>query len=197
MSRVSSPLCCVCSWALWAELMHVSLPGPGELSYYNIPNNSRGAYFFQSLNRPGVYFGSGGNLGQAFNSFLSKIRDEDVTNFASLSVNSLASFCNWSLLQRRKRYSEPALAANSSSLLPRWRTFVSPSPWSISGTLPFADHPFRHVYLRLLACLLPPSTRQPGPVAVLLRQTLKLSFIFSPISHVLNCVNRETSRRSK
>ena len=62
--------------------MHVSLPGPGELSYRNIPNNSRGVYLFQSLNRPGVYLGPGGNLGQAFNSFLSKIWDENVTNFA-------------------------------------------------------------------------------------------------------------------
>ena len=39
------------------------------------------------------------------------------------------------------------------------------------------------VYLKLLASLLPTSTRQPDPVAVLFGQTLKLSFIFSPISH--------------
>ena len=44
----------------------------------------------------------------------------------------------------------------------------------------------------LFASLLPPSTRQPGPIAVLLGQTLKLSLIFSPISHSLG-VNRETS----
>ena len=42
----------------------------------------------------------------------------------------------------------------------------------------FADNSSPHVYLRLLASLLPPSTRQPGPVAVLLGQTLKLSLIF-------------------
>ena len=115
--------------------MHVSLPGPGELSYRHMPNNSRGVYLFQSLNRPDVYLGPGGNLGQAFNSFLSKIRDENVTNFASFSVNSLASF--WAMVVRflqvkllrwRKRFSRPALAANSSSLLSWWRTFVSPSP---------------------------------------------------------------------
>ena len=61
-----------------------------------IPNNGRSVYLFQSLNRPG------GNLGQAFNSFLSIIRDENVTNFSSFSVNSPASFwaivvfCRWS-----------------------------------------------------------------------------------------------------
>ena len=55
---------------------------------------------FQSLNRPDVYVGPGGNLGQAFNSFFSKIWDENVTNFASLSVNSLAFFSNWSCCGR-------------------------------------------------------------------------------------------------
>ena len=40
MSRVSSPLRCVCSWALWAEPMSLSLPGLAELSYRKIPNNS-------------------------------------------------------------------------------------------------------------------------------------------------------------
>ena len=43
---------------------------------------------------------------------------------------------------------------------------------------PFADNSSLHVYLRLLSSLLPPSTRQPGPVAVLLGQTLKLRLIF-------------------
>ena len=62
---------------------------------------------------------------------------------------------------------------------------------------PFADNSSPHVYLKLLASLLPTATRQPGPVAVLLGQTLKLSFIFSPISHILDCVDRETSRHSK
>ena len=57
---------------------------------------------------------------------------------------------------------------------------------------PFADNSFPHVYLRLLAHLLPPSTRQPGPVAVLLGKTLKLTLIFSPISHSLG-VDREMS----
>ena len=41
---------------------------------------------------------------------------------------------------------------------------------------PFADNSFPHVYLGLLASLLPPSTRQPGPVAVLRRG--KFGFIF-------------------
>ena len=45
-------------------------------------------------------------------------------------------------------------------------------------TCPFADNSFPHVYLQLLASLFPPSSRQPGPVAVLLGQTLKLCFIF-------------------
>ena len=57
---------------------------------------------------------------------------------------------------------------------------------------PFADNSSPHVYLRLLSSLLPPSSRQPGPVAVLLGQTLKLCLIFSPVSHSLG-VDRETS----
>ena len=52
---------------------------------------------------------------------------------------------------------------------------------------PFADNSSPHVYLRLLASVLPPSSRQPGPVAVLLGRTLKLCF-----SHSLG-VDRETS----
>ena len=94
------------------------------LTYHKIPNNSRGVYLFQSFNKPGVYLGPGSNLGQVFNSFLSKIWDENVTNFTIFSVNSLASF--WAivvrllqvkLLRRRKLFSRPALTANSSSLL--------------------------------------------------------------------------------
>ena len=50
----------------------------------------------------------------------------------------------------------------------------------------------RRVYLKLLASLLPTSTSQSGPVAVLLRRTLNLSFIFSTISHSLG-VDRETT----
>ena len=56
--------------------------------------------------------------------------------------------------------------------------------WDTLMASPFADNPFLHVYVRLLASL--------SPFAVLLRQTLKLSFIFSPISHSLG-VDRETS----
>ena len=53
-----------------------------------------------------------------------KIRDENVTNFSSFSVNSLAScwaivlcFLQVKLLRWRRWCSQPALAANSSSLL--------------------------------------------------------------------------------
>ena len=60
--------------------------------------------------------------------------------------------------------------------------------WCGFAIRPLADHPSPHVYLRLLVSLLPPSTRQPDPVAVLLGQ---LRFIFSSISHSLG-VNRET-----
>ena len=49
-----------------------------------------------------------------------------------------------------------------------------------------SSHP--HIYLQLLASLFPPSTRQPSPVAVLLRQTLKLNLIFSVCSAVLDSV---------
>ena len=129
-------------------------------------NNSRGVYLFQSLNRPGVYLGTGSSLEQTFNSLLTKIQDENVTNFSSSSVNSPAScwavvvFCKWSCCGRGN---DPA--AQHPQITPhlcchsRWRTFVSPS------------------------------SRQPGPVAVLLGQ---LRFILSPISHSLG-VDRETS----
>ena len=107
-------------------------PGQGELSYCNIPHNSWSVYLFQSLNRPGVYLGPGGN----FNSFLIKIRDVNVTNFASLSVNSLASFCKLSCcsggndLTNQHSRQTPHLCCQS-----RWRTLVLPSPWSFCGTL--------------------------------------------------------------
>ena len=73
-----------------------------------IPNNSPGVYLFQSLNRLGVY------LGKAFNSFLTKIRDENVTNFASFSVNSLASF--WA--QHVKKAKKKNVQCQWSRLLP-------------------------------------------------------------------------------
>ena len=108
-----------------STVIHVSLPGPGELSYRKIPNNSRG-----------VYVGPGSNLWQAFNSFLSKIQDENVTNFSSFSVNYLASFYKWSCcgVGNDSAYQHsrqtPHLCCHS-----RWHTFVSPSPWSSCGTL--------------------------------------------------------------
>ena len=122
---LSAYLSCRCSRVILCQL-NQSLaalnfrfsPWPGELIYRKIPNNGWGVYLFQSLNRPG------GNSGQRLNSFLSKIRDENVTNFASFLVNFLASF--WAivvrllqvkLLQWRKRFSQPALTTNSSSLL--------------------------------------------------------------------------------
>ena len=102
---------------LWADV-NVLLQSRNFPNYCKTPNNSRGVYLFQLLNRPG------GNLGQAFKSFLSKIRDENVINFSSFSVNSLAScweialcLLQVKLFARRKRFSRPALAANSSSLL--------------------------------------------------------------------------------
>ena len=59
-------------------------------------------------------------------------------------------------------------------------------------SLPVCCNSSPYVYLKLLSSLLPASSRQPGPVAVLLGQTLKLTFIFSPISHSLG-VDREVS----
>ena len=88
------------------------------------------------------------------------------------------------LLRRRKRFIQPALTANSSSLLSLMVVYIFflHRPDHFVGhslvACPFADNSFLHVYLKLLASLLPPSTRQPGPVAVLLGQTLKLSLIF-------------------
>ena len=82
----------------------------------------------------------------------------------------------------RKRFIQPAFVANSSShggvhlFLHRPDHFAGHS----LVACPFAGNSSPHVYLKLLASLLPPSTRQPGPVAVLLRQTLKLNLIFHP-----------------
>ena len=126
-----------------------------------------------------------------------KIPDENVTNFASLSVNSLASLCKWSccsggkdLVNQHSRKLLMSAVTHGGVHLFRHR------PDHFAGhalvACPFADHPFPHVYLKLLASLLPPSTRQPSPVADLLGQTLKLHFILSPISHVLDCVEEKS-----
>ena len=120
--------------------------------YCKIPNNSQGVYLFQPLNRPG------GNLGQAFNSFLPKIRDENVINVTSSSVNSLASFYK-KLLRRRKRFSQPLPAVNPSSLLSLTVAYIYFALIILRDTLvacPFADNSFPHVYLKLLSSLLPP-----------------------------------------
>ena len=159
MGRVSSPLWCVCSWVLWC--MSLSLAGrviiPWNTKY------SWGIYWFQSLNRPGIY------SGQAFNSFLTKIRDENVTNFAIFSVNSLASFCKWSCCSGANDSSNqhsqqtPHLCCHS-----RWLTFVS--PWSFCQTLsrgvPFLliTHPRMFISSSSLAFFLPPA----GSLALLL-----------------------------
>ena len=85
-------------------------------------NNSRGIYLLQSLNRPGVYLGPGGNLGQTFNSFISKIRDENhkllqlLCEFSGILLGN-SCLLQVKLLRWRKRFSQPALTANSSSLL--------------------------------------------------------------------------------
>ena len=143
----------------------------------------------------------GGNLGQLLNSFLSKICDENVADFSSFSVNSLAS-C-WAI---RTSSASEVVAVEETMQPTRTRGKLLTSAVTHGGVhlfrhrpdhfaghslvaCPFADHPSPHVYLRLLASLLPPSTRQPDPVAVLLGQ---LRFIFSPISHSLG-VDRETS----
>ena len=88
-----------------------------------------------SLNRPGD------NLGQAPNSFLTIIRDENVKNFSSFSVNSLASFCKWSWCgggndsANQHSLQTPHLSCHS-----RWCAFVSPSPWSFCGSLSWRAH---------------------------------------------------------
>ena len=87
----------------------------------------------------------------------------------------------------RKQFIQPALAANSSSLLSLTVVYSCGDHFvghSLVACL-FADHPSQHVYLRLLASLLPQSTKQPDPVAVPLG---KLSFIFSPICHSLGVI---------
>ena len=153
--------CCRPSWLLsllvtslmclqLSTVMHVSLPRQGELSYHKIPNNSRD-----------VYLGSGGDP-QAFNSFLSKIWDENFTYFASFSANSLASFCKWSccgegnVSANQHSRQTPHLCCHS-----RWRTFVSPSPLSSCGTLSWRahlliTHPHMFISSSSLAFFLPP-----------------------------------------
>ena len=120
------------TWGLtnnWNKISHVS-------RLICVMERSLPLQQFQSLNRPGVY------LGQAFNSFLSIIRDENVRNITSFSVNSPAScwaivvFCKWSCCSggndsvNQHSQITPHLCCHS-----RWRTFVSPSPWSFCGTL--------------------------------------------------------------
>ena len=112
--------------------------------YRKWPNNS---HLFQSLNRPGVYLGSGSNLGQAFNSIVVRL----------LQVK---------LLRWRKWFNQPALVANSASLLVTHGGvhLFRHHPDHFAGhslmACPFADNPSQHVYLKLLARLLPTSTRQ-------------------------------------
>ena len=92
------------------------------------------------------------------------------------SVNSLAFFFNWSCCSRGKDL------VNQHS----WQT---PHLCCHGGVHLFSHCPdhFAGQFLVACPCLLitqPPSTRQPGPVAVLLRQTLKLSLIFfASLSH--------------
>ena len=56
-----------------------------------------------------------------------------------------------------------------------WGIYLFQSVNTPGGNCPFADNSSPHVYLKLLTSLRPPSTRQPGPVAVPLGQTLKLA----------------------
>ena len=130
--------------------------------------------------------------------FIPSSQKSGIKNF---TVNSLASFCKWSCCGRGND------SANQYSLkLLHCKLLISAvthsgvhlfHPDHFAGhslmACPFVDTSSLHVYVRLLASLLPPSTRQPGPVAVLLGQMLKLTLIFSPISHSLG-VDRETSR---
>ena len=144
-------------------------------TYCKLPNNSWGVYLFQSLNRAGVYLRSGGNFGQAFNSIVVHL----------LQVK---------LLRRRKWFSQPALTANSSSLLSLTEAYICFANtliilWLRARLLITQSHMF--ISGSSLAFFLPP----PGSLAlfaVLLGQTLKLSFIFSPISHSLG-FDREMS----
>ena len=150
---------CFCKWNIWGRVGKVTLSGLnacqswwvvtrhlsavsaakhcdpclsprlGELSYPKIPNNSWGVYLFQSLKGQGVY------LGQAFNSFLSKIWNENPPNYASFSVNSLAYSCKWSRGWINDSSNQPLLQTPHLCCHSRWCTFVSPSPWSFCRTL--------------------------------------------------------------
>ena len=69
--------------------------------------------------------------------FLSKIRDENVTNFASFSVNSLASYSSASEVVAAEETIQPTSTRSKLliSAVTQCHTFVSPSPWSFCGTL--------------------------------------------------------------
>ena len=186
MSRVSSPLCCVCSWALWAEPMHVSRPG--RESYHTYQIIARAFICFNHL------------TDQAFSWDQAAIWDKRlipssqkwwIALILGWKCHKLRQpLCEFSgvllqvkLLRRRKRFSQPALASKllisavTHSGVHLFRHRHDHFSHSLMACL-FPDHLPPHVYLKLLASLLPTSTRQPGPVAVLLGQTLKLSFIF-------------------
>ena len=138
MSRLSSPLPCVCSWALWC----VSLPGPGELSFCKIPNNS--VYLFQILNRP--LWPSSQKSGMKIPASLWILWHPSGQYLSSASKVVVAEEMIYPTSTRGK-------------LL-------------ISAVTPGGVHLFGHLPDHF------GSTRQPGPIAVLLGQTLMLSLIF-------------------
>ena len=177
MSCVSSPLCCVCSWALWAEPMPVSLPEPGELSYRNIPNNSRAFICLNHL------------TDQAFVWDQAAIWDRRSTSSSQrsgmkMSHTSPASWMN-SLVVVAEETIYPTSTGGKLLIFAvthgGLHLFLHRPDHVVGHTFvacPFSDHPSLHVYLKLLASLCPPSTRQPGPAAVLLGETLTFSLIF-------------------
>ena len=140
-----------------STVMHASLP-VGELSYRKTPNNSQGVYVFQS--RMKMSQTAPASLWILWHAPASEViaKEETIqpTSTRCKLLMSAVTHCGVHLfLHRPDHFAGHSLVA-----------------------CPFADNSSPHVYLRLLASLLPPSTRQPGPVAVLLGQMLKLCLIF-------------------
>ena len=148
----SSPLWCVCSWALWCMSL-----SPGRESYHTVNYQIiAGAFIWDqvaicdrrlipSSQNPGWKCHKLRQLLGEFSGILLQVRNriQPTNAFCKLLISAVTH--GGVHLFRPDHHAGHSLV-----------------------TYLFADHPSLHVYLQLLARLLPASSRQPGPVAVLL-----------------------------
>ena len=152
-------------------------PRPGELSYCKIPNNRWAFICFNQLTDQAFFWDQAAIWDRRLIPFSQKSRMK-MSQTSPASQWTHASFwaiivhlLQMKLLRQRKWFSQPALVANSSSLLLLTVVFIcfTIALIILRDTLlacPFANNPFPHVYLKLLVSL-PPPNRRPDPVAVL------------------------------